>query len=92
MLVYNITEKTQTHGETSTQIGNRNTMCINFETQPQTESTIIMEQFGDRNKMIIQLEDRRKTGQFELKSSGEGDIIMSLMPNSEVYILFAYFE
>ena len=50
-------------------------MSIKFETQ--TESLVFMEQVGDKNKMIIQLEDRRQTEQLELRSSGEGDFCFS---------------
>lgn len=50
-------------------------MSIKFETQ--TESLVFMEQVGDKNKMIIQLEDRRQTEQLELRSSGEGDFSSS---------------
>ena len=49
-------------------------MEINLGTQ--TESLVFMEQVGVKNKMIIQLENRRQTEYIELESSGEGNIFV----------------
>lgn len=41
-------------------------------TEPKKDSTFILGQFGDNNKMIIQIEDRR---QFEQRTTGQGESI-----------------
>ena len=64
-----MTEKLQR--QTSAQYGDWNTMDINLGRR--TESLVFMKQVGDKNKMIIQLEDRRQTEYIELKSSGKGN-------------------
>lgn len=34
-----------------------------------------IEQIGNKNKMIIQLDDRRQSEQLELQSTGEGELV-----------------
>lgn len=65
---------TETTSDISTaQIGNRNTMNIKFGKQ--MDAPFFIEQIGNKNKMIIQLDDRRQSEQLELQSSGEGGLV-----------------
>lgn len=61
------------------QIGNRNTMSIKFGKQ--MDAPFFIEQIGNKNKMIIQLEDRRQSEQLELRSTGEVSLRMVLRSN-----------
>lgn len=64
---------TETTSDISTaQIGNRNTMSITFGKQMDAPFFI---EIGNKNKMIIQLDDRRQSEQLELQSSGEGGLV-----------------
>lgn len=65
---------TETTSDISTaQIGNRNTMSIKFGKQ--MDAPFFIEQIGNKNKMIIQLDDRRQSEQLELQTSGEGGLV-----------------
>lgn len=65
---------TETTSEILTaQIGNRNTMSITFGKQ--MGAPFFIEQIGNKNKMIIQLDDRRQSEQLELQSTGEGQLV-----------------
>lgn len=65
---------TETTSDISTaQIGNRNTMSITFGKQ--MDAPFFIEQIGNKNKLIIQLDDRRQSEQLELQSTGEGKLV-----------------
>lgn len=65
---------TETPNEILTaQIGNRNTMSIKFGKQ--MDAPFFIEQIGNKNKMIIQLDDRRQSEQLELQSTGECKLV-----------------
>lgn len=65
---------TETPNEILTaQIGNRNTMSITFGKQ--MDAPFFIEQIGNKNKLIIQLDDRRQSEQLELQSTGEGKLV-----------------
>lgn len=71
---------TETTSEILTaQIGNRNTMSIKFGKQ--MDAPFFIEQIGNKNKMIIQLDDRRQSEQLELQSTGEGQLVQHLYYN-----------
>lgn len=54
----------------SSQIGNGNTVSVNVGKN--TDTLLFLEQFGNSNKVIIQIEDRRQSKLLELQSSGTG--------------------
>lgn len=54
----------------SSQIGNGNTVSVNVGKN--TDTLLFLEQFGNSNKVIIQIEDGRQSKLLELQSSGTG--------------------
>lgn len=54
------------------QIGKTNTTKIKIDPKRQTDTPFFVEQYGDANYFIIQLDDRRQSRHLELQSSEDG--------------------
>lgn len=65
------------------QYGDKNKMEVNFEEGER--DPFFVEQFGNNNKMIVQLYDRRQPEQLQIKSSGRGRCKTSFL-EEDIYL------
>lgn len=65
------------NSSSSVQIGQTNTTKIKVDPKRQTDAPFFIEQYGETNYFIIQLDDRRQSRHLELRSSEDGKGVSS---------------